>query len=89
MADTEARHLVGSQLNSLDGGVYIYAQASVDLTKGTHVDLNINRRLSIWTTTSSVMFPWGVVTEDVKKEEYTFVMVQPPKVKKPEAPVVG
>lgn len=74
----------GTQLHKPDGSVYIYMQASEDISANSQVVVNQNKRLSVLRDRGT--FPWGIVREDVKKEHYTFVMVRAPS---KEIPAVG
>lgn len=86
MADQNAKHPDGARLAYPDGSVYVYLQAADDLDGGTYVDVNINHRLVKFR--GGMRFSDGIVIEKTPKEWYTFMMIQPPQVKK-ETPVVG
>jgi hypothetical protein len=81
MADKIPKYPVGTQLHVPDGSIYIYVQASEHIPANTYVDLNANKRLSLMR--DAVRFPWGITTEEVEKEHYTFVMVRAPQTDKP------
>ena len=86
MVDKEQKHPVAAQLVYSDGSVYAYAQASADLAKGDYVQVNANDRLVKFQ--GGLTFPWGIVVEEVKKEEWTFVMIRPSQ-RAQKAPAVG
>ena len=85
MADRVAKHPVGTQMLYPDGAGYLYLQSADNFEKGTYVELNVNDRLCKFK--GGLKFPFGIVLENVEKEDYTFIMVRPPQQR--EKPVVG
>lgn len=77
MADTKEEFPVGSQLAYPDGSGYVYLQASEDLESNTYVDVNANER--ICKLRGGMKFPVGILTEGVRKDQYTWLMVRPPR----------
>ena len=76
MADKNAIHPVGSQLQYPDGSMYVYLEACENLDNGTYVEGSATGRLMKFK--GGPRFPKGIVMETLPKDFFSFIMVKEP-----------